>query len=759
MLKYSKKWISNFFISCIVFQLDLISNCSSVSNIIGSYDNHPYAALVVPDGATTALSGPAVSTGDGTILSAAINSYGASIIGGYANHHPYAAFVAPDGTTTALSGPAVSTGDGAIWSVAINPYGASIIGGYAHHHPYVALVAPDGITTALSGPAVPTGNGEICSVAINPYGASIIGGYAHHHPYVALVAPDGVTTALSGPAVPTGNGEILSVAINPSGSSIIGGVDHDNSHPYAVLVAPNGATTALSGAAISTGSGAILSVAINPSGSSIIGGYANHHPYAVLVTPDGVTTALSGTAVPAGSGAIMSVAINSYGSSIVGGVDHDDDHPYAALVAPNGATIALSGTAVPTGNGEICSVAINSYGIAIIGGYTNHHPYAALVAPNGATTALSGTAGSAESGTIMSVAINSYDDNGMASILKQLEPESFGPGNAYADSLFALSGNLLKNHLLPVDRNRIEILEKKETFLFDADASNTIYAPSSFKKGPRFALWLSPFTLYSHHKKERSFPSIRDRSVGGILGFDYNGWKKGMIGCGLAYAYQGVTYSESKGRAKMHQEFATIYGAWYGQKISIQGALFFGGYQVENHRITLGFIQSKASINGGLFSPHLNIQKSIDLNKVTISPFLELDWVNNWQGSVKERGKSGFNLRMNSDYASLLRSEIGLRFSEKVCLRKGTARLEQGVGYVNKSPFHVKKISTYYVRSISTFDIQLFSSRIENLGSLFIGGSFTPNKTTIPLIALYYQCEWGAKQFSNTLSLEIQQRF
>jgi len=272
-------------------------------------------------------------------------------------------------------------------------------------------------------------------------------------------------------------------------------------------------------------------------------------------------------------------------------------------------------------------------------------------------------------------------------------------------------------------------------------------------------LWGSPFGLYVHHKKEDSFPAIRDRSFGGIIGFDYLGWKEIILGAGGAYAYQNVGYSDNFGKARVNQEFLTFYGAWYRKHIAIQGALWGGLYQMHNTRKTLGFISSTSHVNGWLFSPHLEISSPFQQKYITIEPFVMFDWVNNWQGSVKESGEADFNLRIDRHYVSLLRSEIGLHFLESFQFKKGDLTFDESLSYVNKTPFKAKSISTYYVGSISTFNLQMFSNRTVNLGALRLSTRFTPTSLTPPYVYLTYQGEFGSKLLSHTLALEVGKQF
>ena len=681
-----------------------------------------------------------------------LSAFEAAIIGGRDNGFitPYTALVSPSGVASTLTG-AIPIGAGEINSVGINASGAAIIGGVDNGHitPYVALVSLSGVASALTG-ATPIGAGLIYSVGINASGTAIIGGVDNGGgtPYVSLVSPSGVASALTG-ATPTGNSWIYSVGINASGAAIVGGFDNGGI-PYAALVSPIGVASALTGAT-PTGNGLILSVGINVSGTAIIGGQDNGFitPYVAIVSPSGVASTLTG-ALPTGNGLIYSVGINASGAAIIGGVDNGNAIPYAAIVSPSGVASALTG-ATPTGNGRIYSVGINASGVAIIGGQDNGNttPYVALVSPSGVASALTG-ATPIGNGEIYSVGIGD-------SILSMVDPKSFGSGNTFADPIFALSTTVLENHLKkPQER---EPFSENETTNLTADAQDIIRPAPSCQDSPKYVLWGSPFGLYAHHKKSGPFPDLRDRSFGGIIGFDYLGWEGFVLGGGGAYAYQNIGYSNNFGKARVNQEFLTVYGAWHQKHIAIQGALWGGLYQMHNTRKTLGFISSTSHVNGWIFSPHLEISSPFKRKDITIEPFVMFDWVNNWQGSVKEQGKSGLNLRIDRHYVSLLRSEIGLHFLESFQFKKGRLTFEESFSYVNKTPFNAKRMSTYYVGSISTFNLQMFSNRTVNLGALRLSGRFTPCSLKPPYVYLTYQGEFGSNLLSHTVALEVGKRF
>jgi len=573
-------------IATIAFQIHSLSIYGAA--VIGGQDNgfnDPYAATVSSSGVATEVTG---TTPPGQIYSVAINRLGRFMIGGehygVPNGLPYGAFISPNGAVTPITG-AMPTPNGYLYSVALNDSGAGIIGGQQNfsNDLYAAIVSPSGIASLITG--VPVGNGAILSVAINRSSIGIIGGQdSAGNIYNAFVSSSGIASTFTGP-IPAAGGDILSVGINDSGKGIIGGRQNGSADPYAAIVSPSGALTPVTGS-FPAGNGNIWSVAINASGSGIIGGQDVANTYAALVSPSGVATSLTG--LP-GAGRILSVTINDSGAAIIGGVSGAT--PYAAIVYPSGVASSISG-AIPTGNGLIYSVAISNSGIGIIGGQDNGNvPYAALISPSGVATSLTGA-----------IPIGTGQINSVA-IADEIDPISFGPGNTYVDPILALSTVVLEDHL------------------------RGIWHPTLCSDTPRYNLWVSPFGMYAHRSKEDSFPKMRDRSVGGMIGFDYLDWQDVVLGVGGAYAYQNVRYSENRGHAKVHNEYLTFYGAWHQKHISIQGALWGGVYQLDNKRKTLGIVTSTSHVDGWLFIPHLEIGVPFNpfhLNdkKVTFEPFV-----------------------------------------------------------------------------------------------------------------------------------------
>jgi hypothetical protein len=144
---------------------------------------------------------------------------------------------------------------------------------------------------------------------------------------------------------------------------------------------------------------------------------------------------------------------------------------------------------------------------------------------------------------------------------------------------------------------------------------------------------------------------------------------------------------------------------------------------------------------------------------LSIDPFVMFDWANSWQNSFREHGSSGLNITLNSQYSSLLRSEVGMRFIEELEYDWGCFKIEEKGSYVNKAPFHTGAGTAYFVGGIYPFGVETFSSSIQNLGVAQIAFYFTPRNTRYPYGSLDYQGEFGSSFQSHILVLEIGKAF
>jgi hypothetical protein len=734
----------------------------------------PYVAFVSSTGVTRALTG-ALPAPSGGVYGVAISPSGAAIIGGQQSvDNPYVAVVSSAGFASALTGAAPS-GVGAIKSVAITPSGNGIIGGSDNGSPgitipYAALVSSTGFATPLTGVALPS-LGLIDTVAIAPSGAAIIGGIDNNtsNPYVALVSSTGVATFPIGSALPSGQGIIQSVAIAPSGAAIIGGQQESNL-PYVALISPAGATIALTGPALPSGTGMINSVAIAPSGAAIIGGMDNGgSPYAALVSSTGMTTLLTGPALPQGLGEIFSVAIAPSGIAIIGGQDNNTD-PYVAIVSSTGMTLALTGPAFPQGGGSILSTAI----------------ILSLLVP---TTSLSGN------NLIYANYINEFASQNVFFFIPSILDgtyasalESAAP-TRNAISMYTASNNLFNLttsfsiHIRDQWASRIRNREEKTVQTSEASASiqindwksdNNLLASQTYPNSEReqkdelnkkdkspYTIWFDTVGLLAYQKAQQQTPAFNPSTIGGILAFDAMIGENSQVGGGAAYLFTHIHEKQGAGQSNINQEDVFVYASWDNQRFYIDGMILAGPVQISQARKIqmTGFnFQSSSKPNGWQLIPHLelgwnqnHLYQAFDFS---LNLFAMLDWANAWQGRYKEKGDGPFNIEQKAHYASLLRTEVGLRIYETIFFEQGNLIFQEKASYVNTQSFGMGKVNAFLVGFPGLFTVETLSSA-QNLGVGQFAMMFQPKNGCYPSSTVFYQGEFGVQYQSHQVNLEF----
>ncbi len=610
----------SIFLSCSLLADNFALLGGGLDKIFGPtvFDESYQAGISFP-GKVSNLTGDVPNGIVSQIFSVSINQSGAGLIGGGENFRdalesvPYAAIISPSGVATKVTGeiPVGGPSGGnpfkfSINSVSINKHGVGLIGGSESGTvPYAAMVSPSGVATRLTGDPLPP-IGAIFGVVINDNGNGLIAGAetgVGAAPYAAIVSPIGVVTNLTG-EVPVVAGSLVSAAFNNNGVGLIGGREFNpTAKAYVAMVSPSGVAKRLTGDAPSdsgiVGNDLIGDVAINNSGKGLIVGVVDSLPYAAMVSPSGVATKITidTPAFRLGSNPLRSVAINDSGMGLVGG------NQTAVMVSPSGTVTPLRGE-VPQ-DVFLRDVAINNVGIGLIAGdrglvaTNDHRTYAAFVSPAGYAIQIPGA-------NILAGSINSVD---IADFANRAVPSSWGPSNSYVNDLFALSTQVLPNHTRMVKKQQEgsnpKNLNKEVGLLTDASDMVRGYIPC--QENFNYSLWLSPFGLYAHNKKEQEFPSLTNWSGGIMLGFDYHGIQQTIIGVGAAYAFNRVDYSDDVGHARFHQEFLTLYGSWGRDNIVISAALWGGAYQMHNKRSTLRLVNSKANVNGWLLNPHFEL--------------------------------------------------------------------------------------------------------------------------------------------------------
>ena len=274
-----------------------------------------------------------------------------------------------------------------------------------------------------------------------------------------------------------------------------------------------------------------------------------------------------------------------------------------------------------------------------------------------------------------------------------------------------------------------------------------------------YDIWLMPFGDLLHQAKEGSLPSFTNQVAGGLLGFDAQCGREGVVGGSLGYAFDYVHYGEGLGHAKINQETAAVYGSWNGNIGYVNGALWGGIYQVTNERHAL-FFTSIGKIDGYLLSPHIEGGAVLRTPKdfFYIEPFGMVDWANSWQKSYRETG-TPLVLDVPSRHASLLKCEAGLRFYETITIKTLQILLVEKASYINQTPFNMGDETVTFVGSDIPFPAAIGGTRTQNLAGIEVHCWFVPLKVKSFYGSIDAQGEFGSSFQSYLASFTIGRRF
>ena len=726
-----------------------------------------------------------------TVSSVATSSSGSFIFGGN-NDSATSPFIYVGNIDGSLArvGQGVLPSDGIISSVAINQNGYALAGGAdgtGTFPPNAFLITPNGNTLSLGGGVFPA-NGFILSVALNQNNLGLIAGVTEptENPIAYLVSSNGSLTSIGGGVLPA-VGVCYSVALNDSGVGLIGGTEGTGfGVPNAFMLLPDQSIVSLNDGSFPS-TGVIQTVAINASGNGLLGGFSQGGvgpPIAYQVFSDRTVRSLDPSVFPA-DGEIESVSINQDGVGLLGGRSRAGV-PIAYLVSPQG-SITILGEGIFSSRGSIQSVSMSDEGIGLIAGnsVTTRKAVAYLVSPGGILTPIGVE-------TLPSVGfVNSTSVFGQGII-----PKSFGPFASLSNTLFSLS-KVFENHTKSrknifkqthfKDRETHIDLEgtqgssfelarntklKNKLHFFIADENEQIgiqkepslenFEEKPFRDGEvsyPWIFWTSFFGDWIHQSKEQSIPAYNNAIAGVVSAIESDAIEDVTIGGGLGYAFTYVDYSENKGHTGIHQEYLFCYSSWQRPYFYINGALWTGICQLDAVRRIIPNVSAKSDFDAWVFSPHLEMSCPFCLGDnlpwIGFDPFFMLDWANSWQGELTESSQSGLHIGIDSRYASMLRTELGVRFYQRVIWNWGSISFEEKTSYVNKAPFHSGPGTAFFVGAISSFNVETFSRSVQNLGVIQCAIDFAPSNPRYPYGSIDYQGEFGSSFQSHSLVGEL----
>jgi autotransporter-associated beta strand protein len=287
--------------------------------------------------------------------------------------------------------------------------------------------------------------------------------------------------------------------------------------------------------------------------------------------------------------------------------------------------------------------------------------------------------------------------------------------------------------------------------------------PSPFGSSQTFAhrtdnydFWIEGLGELISQDSQLQNPSYNSNTGGILLGFDYYGKNKSVIGAAVCYAKSFIHEKSHEGNKTVISYAATLYGtAEIGQGYIELGVA--GAYNAFKSTRSIPQFNTSAhsSHKGYQVVPHFAMGYDVNYDWGTIEPFVSFDCAILFQDGFSEHGAVVWNMQQHKSTSELLRSEMGLSAYEIWNTGVGDFVLRQKLSYVNKEPFQVGLIQANLVNYPVGFTVNSF---VKNESFVSPSLEFLYRGKHGGYISVFYMGEfqrWSSRYMSNNLLAKI----
>lgn len=304
----------------------------------------------------------------------------------------------------------------------------------------------------------------------------------------------------------------------------------------------------------------------------------------------------------------------------------------------------------------------------------------------------------------------------------------------------------------------------KDAFMANltADASGTIRQPAdSSKPKAKFSAWISGFGQYAHQSQEDQNPAFHYLSGAALVGFDYRGGARSLVGVAGGYANTQLSEDDNFGHVGINYYFVSLYGNFFIHNFYFSPSVW--GFFDENHntrQIVFSGFSGTATANSHVWQllPHLEIGYDGQFSWGDIIPFSSLDWAISWQDGYQESGAAPFNVVSGAKTSSMLWSETGLKFSEKWESSWGAFFLLEKLSYAFQTTFGTGSVNSTFVGTPGAFTVVAVTENL-NLAVVELNFIAAIGKEKPWNLGLAYEGAFGSNYWASELILTINKSF
>ncbi len=271
-----------------------------------------------------------------------------------------------------------------------------------------------------------------------------------------------------------------------------------------------------------------------------------------------------------------------------------------------------------------------------------------------------------------------------------------------------------------------------------------------------YNIWISGFGGLLYEKAARQNPAFHATNSGLIAAIDKTFSNDAILGGGLAYANSQIHEANQLGKALTQGGLATLYGTWFFSDFFLDASVWCGYLRTNNQRNVSypGFAAIATSHYGSVeANGHFELGYDWCWRQGALEPFVACDFVGNWQGDYSEQDAAPYNMHIQSNFASLLQTEVGFNgyynrdfFTHWIFILRGK------LSYVNQVPFHQSALQANLIGTASSVSL-VTSLHTQNLFSPALELYWKHRRGFF--ISLFYNGQFGKSFLNNELEAKL----
>jgi autotransporter-associated beta strand protein len=273
--------------------------------------------------------------------------------------------------------------------------------------------------------------------------------------------------------------------------------------------------------------------------------------------------------------------------------------------------------------------------------------------------------------------------------------------------------------------------------------------------------WITGFGDFARQQAESQNAPFDFTSQGILVGLDYKSVDNWLFGGAFAFAGSLVTIDEGMGQSTIYDWMGSLYGYYSWENISLEGAIWGGGNQIENDRniayATL-YRTAHSDVHGWQIAPHIEAMVMFSNPYTYLEPYLALDYVFNWQGEYLETNGGNLNMKVQRQTSSMLQTEVGIRFLQQVENPSIAVSFKEEMAFVNQVPFEIGNITAALVGIPQTVSLASLSES-QNLASIGFTFLVQPTEERDMGVTLGYHGQFGPQYIFNEVMLTLIKEF